>query len=125
MVEGSDALAISPEASSETAAVSLTELIELGDLLVDCGATTVGIAGATWSGCSGAATASVGKVLVRNGPLGTSAENWQAFVQRAPDKFLGNVIVVVPIEIADPHDGAPWQFGMASMQFRGEPPSHF
>ena len=38
-------------------------------------ATTVGIAGATWSGCSGTATAYVGKVHVRKGPLGTSAEN--------------------------------------------------
>jgi hypothetical protein len=33
------------------------------------------MAGATWSGCSGAATASVETVHVRNGPVGTSAEN--------------------------------------------------
>ena len=45
-----------------------------GLVLAFC-ATTVGIAGATWSGCSGTATAYVGKVHVRKGPLGTSAEN--------------------------------------------------
>ena len=45
-------------------------------LLAVC-ATTVGLSGATWSKCSGKATASVVTWHVRNGPLGTSAENRQ------------------------------------------------
>jgi hypothetical protein len=49
----------------------------LTGLALAFGATTVGIAGATWSGCSGAATASVVTGHVRNGPFGTSAENRQ------------------------------------------------
>jgi hypothetical protein len=47
----------------------------LTGLALAFGATTLGMAGATWSGCSGAATASVETVHVRNGPVGTSAEN--------------------------------------------------
>jgi len=37
----------------------------------------------------------------------------------APDKFLGDVIVVVAIDIPDPHDGAPCQFGMACLAIPG------
>ena len=40
--------------------------------LTYAGSTTVGLAGATWSGCSGAATASVVTRHVPNGPLSTS-----------------------------------------------------
>jgi hypothetical protein len=51
-----------------------TRALQAG-LALALGVTTVGLSGATWSGCSGAATASVVKGHVRNGPKGTSAEN--------------------------------------------------
>ena len=38
-------------------------------------ATAAGITGATWSGCSGKAAASVVTSTARKGPHGTSAEN--------------------------------------------------
>jgi hypothetical protein len=45
----------------------------------------------------------------------------QTIVQRAPNVFLGNGVVVMPVDIADPHDRTPWQFRMTVTQFRWKP----
>jgi hypothetical protein len=49
----------------------------MAGLALAFGATSVGFAGATWTGCSGTATASLVTGHVRIGPFGTSAGNRQ------------------------------------------------